>query len=151
MSAEVTRRSTLTAAVVAVVGIIGGFIYGRNSDAAKAVVTGAGEYTHPSGNGGTTSPPAPTLIAPLDKVPSGGGLITEGLVLTRAADDTVKAFSSKCTHLGCTVNRVNSGKIFCPCHGSVFNATTGAVVQGPAGSPLPSVPVTVKNGGIYTP
>jgi len=148
MSTSVTRRSTLTAAAVAVAGLVGGFIYGRNSDAAKPVVSGNGEYTRPSGSGGSTSS-APTLIAPLDQVPTGGGLITDGLVLTRSSGDTVKAFSSKCTHLGCTVNRVNSGKIFCPCHGSVFDASTGAVVQGPAGSPLPSVPVTVMNGGIY--
>jgi Rieske Fe-S protein len=61
----------------------------------------------------------------------------------------VHAFSSTCTHLGCTVNKVTKGKIYCPCHGSVFSAQSGAVEQGPATRPLPAVQVTVRNGMVY--
>lgn len=155
MSATVTRRSALTAAGAVLAGVVGGVIYGRHSDARKAAATSSGYYgygpTASAASTGSTGPGGPgrKSIAPLAKVPAGGGLITSGLVLVRAGD-SVKAFSSTCTHLGCTVNRVSDGKIFCPCHGSVFNAATGAVVQGPASKPLPEVQVTVRNGEVFT-
>jgi Rieske Fe-S protein len=146
MSANVTRRSALTAASALAVGVVAGFAYGRNNDARKSPSTGGYGY---GGSNGGSSGGAAQPIAALAKVPDGGGLITSGVVLTRSGD-AVQAFSSKCTHLGCTVNKVSDGKIFCPCHGSVFNAATGAVIQGPASSPLPSVPVTVRGGEVYT-
>jgi len=45
------------------------------------------------------------------------------------------AFSSRCTHLGCTVRRTNEG-FFCPCHGARFDGQ-GSVIAGPAREPLP--------------
>jgi cytochrome b6-f complex iron-sulfur subunit len=45
------------------------------------------------------------------------------------------AFSSRCTHLGCTVRRTAEG-FFCPCHGARYGPR-GEVVSGPARSPLP--------------
>jgi len=139
----VTRRSALTATAVAAVGGVIGFVWGRSSDAAKTTGAAGGGYgAAPSGGGGKK------LVA-LDRVPDGGGVITSGVVVVRAGSD-VHAFSSRCTHLGCTVNSVSKGKIFCPCHGSVFDARTGAVVQSPATSPLPKVSVTVKDGQVWT-
>jgi nitrite reductase/ring-hydroxylating ferredoxin subunit len=146
MTATVTRRSALTAAGALAIGLVAGFAYGRNSDARNRP-SSAGGYGY--GGGGGSSGGAPKPLAELATVPDGGGLITSGVVLTRTGG-AVKAFSSTCTHLGCTVNKVSDGKIFCPCHGSVFNAATGAVVQGPASSPLPPVPVTVRGGEVYT-
>jgi Rieske Fe-S protein len=142
VSAAVSRRSALTAAAVVVAGGVIGFVYGRNSDAAKSPSRSAGQ-PYGGAASGTRKP-----LADLATVPSGGGLITSGVVLTREAGG-VHAFSSTCTHLGCTVNRVADGKIFCPCHGSVFNARTGAVEQGPATQPLPPVAITVESGVIY--
>lgn len=146
MTGPVTRRSTLAGAAALAVGLIAGFAYGRNSDARKSPSPGGG-YGYGGGSASTGGAPKP--LAALAKVPDGGGLITSGVVLTRSGS-TVRAFSSTCTHLGCTVNKVSAGKIFCPCHGSVFDAATGAVVQGPASSPLPAVPVTVRGGEVYT-
>ena len=59
------------------------------------------------------------------------------------------AFSRVCTHLGCTVNTPTGEVMGCPCHGSVFNAQTGAVVQGPAGRPLTSIKLESRSDGIY--
>lgn len=136
----VTRRSALTAAAVAAVGGVIGFAWGRSSDAAKPGGRKGGGYGATSGG--------KKLVA-LDRVPDGGGVITSGVVVVREGAD-VHAFSATCTHLGCTVNSVSKGKIFCPCHGSVFDARTGAVLQSPATSPLPKVAVTVKGGQVWT-
>ncbi|MBI5543706.1 MAG: Rieske (2Fe-2S) protein [Deltaproteobacteria bacterium] len=45
------------------------------------------------------------------------------------------AFSSKCTHLGCTVQRTAEG-FACPCHGAKYDAL-GRVLAGPARRALP--------------
>jgi Rieske Fe-S protein len=81
-------------------------------------------------------------------VPVGGGLVVGGVVIT-GNQQVVFAFSSTCTHQGCKVDTVQNGRIQCPCHGSAFSATTGAVVQGPATRALTPVPVIVGNGNVY--
>jgi thiosulfate dehydrogenase [quinone] large subunit len=61
-----------------------------------------------------------------------------------------RAFSAICTHAGCTVSFVQSVEQFqCPCHGSIYSAVTGDVIQGPAPSPLPSIGVEVSGGDLY--
>ena len=45
------------------------------------------------------------------------------------------AMSAVCTHLGCTVGKLEWG-YQCPCHGSRFD-TGGRVLRGPAPKPLP--------------
>jgi nitrite reductase/ring-hydroxylating ferredoxin subunit len=44
------------------------------------------------------------------------------------------AFSDVCTHLGCSLSEgeLEGPKVTCPCHGSEFDITTGAVLHGPA-------------------
>ena len=60
------------------------------------------------------------------------------------------AFSKICTHAGCTVNFSPGQDIFaCPCHGSVFDAKTGAVLQGPAVTPLPKFTLRERQGKLY--
>jgi Rieske Fe-S protein len=56
-------------------------------------------------------------------------------------------FSAICTHEGCTVLR-SGNRLDCPCHGSVFDALTGAVLNGPAAEPLPRIPVRVTGGKV---
>jgi len=58
------------------------------------------------------------------------------------------AYSAVCTHAGCTVAYKNA-QLACPCHGSIFDPANGAeVVSGPAQTPLPEIPVEVRNGEV---
>lgn len=62
----------------------------------------------------------------------------------------VVAYSAICTHLGCSVlaNLTEEGLIACPCHGSFFDPDEDAAVRGgPAGRPLPSLPIQVNDDG----
>jgi Rieske Fe-S protein len=58
------------------------------------------------------------------------------------------AYSAVCTHAGCTV-AYKDGQLACPCHGSLFDAANGAaVISGPAQTPLPEIPIDVRDGQI---
>ena len=60
----------------------------------------------------------------------------------------VTAHSTVCTHMGCSVGAAGK-QLDCPCHGSVFDAQTGAVVNGPAQTPLQSYQVAQVGNEIY--
>ncbi|HEY3763756.1 MAG TPA: TQO small subunit DoxD [Gaiellales bacterium] len=69
-------------------------------------------------------------------------------ILIRHGDGSLAAFSAVCTHAGCQVG-YGSGVIACPCHGSEFSASTGAVLRGPAVTPLATKRVVERSGSIY--
>ena len=80
----------------------------------------------------------------------GGAVIANNVIVIKYDANTYYAFSAICTHQGCTVAYNSSQFQFaCPCHGGVFNATTGAVVSGPPPSALTKYTVA-KNGNILT-
>ncbi len=87
------------------------------------------------------------VVVPLSEVPAGGAyeVSIDGrrVVVSRPGEDTVVAFSARCTHQGCTVRATEEGLV-CPCHGSVFDPADGAAVHGPATEPLAPVGVTVR-------
>ena len=59
-------------------------------------------------------------------------------------------YSKICTHAGCPVGlyRAAAGELLCPCHQSTFNVYDhAAVVSGPAGHPLPQLPIDVDDEG----
>jgi Rieske Fe-S protein len=124
---------------------------------AAGIVVAREEWLHPgasaAGANGYGAPAAASgvALAPLSAVPAGGGIVlaSKGVVLTRSSSGAVHGFSSVCTHQGCTVATVADGTIDCPCHGSRFNAQTGAVVRGPATIALPAVAVAVRGGEVF--
>ena len=141
---ELTRRSALSGAAIVVVGGAGGYAITRNTKAAKAKkgTTAANAY-------GADTTQTGKLLAAVDDIPDGGGKVIGDVVLTRSGA-TVHAFSAVCTHQGCLVDKVSDGQIECPCHGSRFDASTGAVTSSPASKPLPSINVVVREGKVYT-
>lgn len=70
----------------------------------------------------------------------------EQAVLLRLEGGEFAAYSAICTHQQCIVTyQPESGKLACPCHGSVFDPVNGAeVLNGPATRPLPEIPVRVE-------
>ena len=112
----------------------------ESSSAPAASGSGAG-----SGGGGGAA-----VLAKTSDVPVGGGTILtdKKIVITQPKSGTFHAFTAVCTHAGCTVGSVSSGTINCPCHGSRFNVNTGAVVNGPAASPLAPVNIKVQGTSI---
>jgi Rieske Fe-S protein len=91
-----------------------------------------------------------TVLGTATQVPVGGGKVFTAakVVVTQPVKGQYKAFSAICTHVGCLCDAVASGTINCPCHGSRFSIRDGAVVAGPATSPLPARTVAVSDGKI---
>jgi cytochrome b6-f complex iron-sulfur subunit len=76
-----------------------------------------------------------------------GGFVFIGsanVIAINVDGNVIRAFSSACTHEGFPVNAFSGGHMICSAHGSRFN-TSGAVVQGPAASPLTEYSVS-RNG-----
>jgi Rieske Fe-S protein len=99
---------------------------------------------------GAAAAPARTPLGSAKQVPVGGGVAFTAakVVVTQPEKGTFKAFSAVCTHVGCICNKVADGTIDCPCHGSKFKISDGAVVAGPAPSPLPPRKIAITDGKI---
>ena len=100
----------------------------------------------PSASGGTAAPAA-KAIAKTSDVLVGSGVIVGEVVVTQPSAGVFKGLSAKCTHKGCTVDKVADGTIDCPCHGSKFNLD-GTVANGPAQEPLAVENITVQGDSI---
>ena len=95
-----------------------------------------------------SSAPDEPVITDLATLREGGAVAfetTDGKAILVMVGDEVVAFSSVCTHQGCTVAYDAEEEVLaCPCHGSKFDPADGAkVVAGPAETPLPTVDVVV--------
>ena len=73
-----------------------------------------------------------------------------GIVIRQSASHFV-TFDAVCPHAGCTVGySAASNLIVCPCHGSEFDASTGALIAGPAPTGLRPIQITeASNGELY--
>ena len=106
---------------------------------------------------GTGHAPSGTSIGASSTVPVGGSAsFTDpstgdpSLVIQQTAGHFV-AFDAVCPHAGCTVAYARSSKLIaCPCHGSEFNAKTGALIRGPATAGLTPIKIAAgPNGDLY--
>lgn len=116
--------------------------------ASSAAAGGGSSPSASSGSGGSGG----GALAQTSEVPVDGGKIVTadgGTVITQPAAGTFKAFTAVCTHMQCTVGSVSNNQIMCPCHGSIYSAKDGSVIQGPAPSPLAAKQITVSGGQIF--
>jgi len=129
---QLTRRGVLA---IGAVGLTAG------------TLAACSQATSPGGSSGGGSAGGP--LAKLSDIKIGEAIAATGpdgakIIIARPTQHTVAAFSAICTHQGCAVVPAGN-QLDCPCHGSTYNATTGAVIIGPAPRPLP--PVAVKLSG----
>ena len=159
---EVVLKGTVTAMAASAGAVLAGAAAGlgrlaggtkntsRTAPLSPSQSAAAPSPTATSGSGG--SHPAGTAIGPAKSVPVGGAAsFTDpasgdpAIVIQPKADKFV-AFDAVCPHAGCTVEYDQSAAIMvCPCHGSQFNAATGAVETGPA--PTGLNPIAIAKGG----
>jgi len=104
------------------------------------------------GAGGSSLPPG-TVLAKVADVPVGGSISAtasgKDVLIARPTASDVVAFSAVCTHMGCIVDPAGN-EFHCPCHGSRYDAATGAVKSGPAPTALPAIAVHVVAGDIVS-
>ncbi|MFF4551568.1 Rieske (2Fe-2S) protein [Streptomyces sp. NPDC001422] len=120
--------------------------------AALTPVAGLGLAACSGGGGGgaPATPTAPVVLGAESEVDKGGAELyqDQNVVVSRAEDGSLTAFSSICTHAGCAINKLDGTTLVCPCHGSEFDARTGKVLRAPATEPLNPLSVEAKNGKI---
>jgi Rieske Fe-S protein len=154
---DLTRRTVLT---LGSVGAVGGALTlaGCAPDAADDTASPTASPTPSVPDEATPSPSAapdaPALgedIAALADVPVGGSIDAEingePALIAQPTAGQVVAFSAICTHQQCVVAAAGN-EFHCPCHGSMFDAATGDVLQGPALEPLSAISVAVSGDRI---
>jgi len=140
------RRTTVGNKTFECVNSNGARVWKRVSDTAKPTTT--------------TQPAAPSTseVKVLDSSALAVGksenvVVTSGgrnfaVVVTRTSAGVV-AFNRACTHQGTLVTVNSANQLYCISHGSLFNLTTGAVIEGPASRALTQYTVTERSGAIY--
>lgn len=97
----------------------------------------------------------PTAIVALDEVEVGASYTfdyptpRDPAILVRPDEETLLAFSQKCTHLGCVVFWSKANEHFeCPCHEGMFDLE-GRPVSGPPDRPLTRIDLEVRDGIVW--
>ena len=112
--------------------------------------------TQPTGstNNNTTKPVDFTIIItanPYTSLNTAGGFYidkTNNIIIARTLTNEFIAVSSLCTHQQVTIDfEPSNNKFSCSAHGSVFS-TTGAVLTGPAASPLKQYKTTLTGNSL---
>jgi Rieske Fe-S protein len=138
---------------VAALAACGGSTTPPTTGAAPSTTSGSASESSGSGGSGASGAGAPSgTPVKTAEIPVGGGVINDSalFVVTQPSAGQFKAFSAICTHQGCEVTQVQNGKIVCPCHGSMFDISTGAPTpSSQARSPLPAKTTTVSGDSVY--
>ncbi|MFE7527505.1 ubiquinol-cytochrome c reductase iron-sulfur subunit [Kitasatospora sp. NPDC057542] len=168
---HVKRRAVVDGGIAAVAiggaGLLTGSLtrtFGRDRSAAAkepaapvsaAPVSAAPVSAAPVSGAPVSEAPALAPAVPAASVPVGGSaqvkdpVTGDAVYIVQPKAGQYCAFSAVCTHTGCAVDAPKDGRLYCPCHGSRFDAATGAVINGPAVKPLPRYAVS-KNGDQLT-
>ncbi len=144
------RRAVLRAAGLVGAGGVG-----------AAALAACGGSTNAASSGGAAGPAAGSssgkagggISVPVADVPVGGGKAfpdaSPPYVVTQPSAGQFKAFDGTCTHQGCPVTKVQNGHIECPCHGSMFDLSTGAPTStSQAKKPLTAKTATVNGSSV---
>ncbi|WP_026378283.1 Rieske (2Fe-2S) protein [Agromyces italicus] len=154
---DLTRRAVLT---IGSVGAVGSALTLAACAADDSGGSASPSIDPPSDEDPTATtgpePDAPALgddVGALADVPVGGSIDAtidgEPALIAQPTSGQVVAFSAICTHQQCVVAAAGE-EFHCPCHGSIYEAATGEVVQGPAIDPLTPIPVAVSGDRIVT-
>jgi thiosulfate dehydrogenase [quinone] large subunit len=170
---EVVLKWTVTGIAAAAGLVLGGVVagVGRLAGGTKSnpgtalpsltesasAATAAATPSASGSSGSQGSHPAGTAIALAKNVPVGGSASFtdpssgDPSLVIQATAGKFLAFDAVCPHAGCTVAYDQSARVIaCPCHGSQFNAATGAVEQGPATTGLKPITISAgSNGQLY--
>lgn len=155
--AQENRRNFLWGMVAGGLGMLGITLAGRvihlgGDDSGTSTLppgstsnSGSTQTTPSSGSSNAIAQASqvPTNSAVTFTIPSNG----DPGVLVHLKNGKFACFDATCTHAGCPVSfDSGSGLLICPCHGAEFDpSNNAAVVNGPAQSPLTSVPINVNN------
>jgi Rieske Fe-S protein len=95
----------------------------------------------------------PTKVSTLSEIPVGGSTTAMlgqiPIILEQPTAGTVIGFSAVCTHMGCIVQAALEVHQFqCPCHGSIYDSNTGAVINGPTILPLRKLKVSLQGDSV---
>lgn len=98
----------------------------------------------------------PRPVVALDDVPEDSAHLfnyptdDDPAILVHLPGGELRAFSQKCTHLGCVVFfQQGTEELECPCHEGFFDAESGEVLSGPPQRPLGRIDVEVRDGVVW--
>lgn len=152
MTSALNRRHVIGGATAAAIGLPVLAACGNDDPGTASDPASSPSDSSSSSDGGSESSTqgAAEAVAATSDVPVGGCAVfaDQKLVVTQPSEGDFKAFSSVCSHQGCTVSASTDGVIPCACHGSEFSIEDGSVLQGPATSPLAEVAITVDGDSI---
>lgn len=162
----VDRRSmVLGSAAAAALGTSALILGGAVAEAGRLIGGAPAPKRSPqlSGQGSTSTTTTPgqksagTLLGPAKDVPVGQAATftipssgDPGIVLQPSSGQYV-AYDAVCPHAGCQVGYYAANQMLvCPCHGSQFQVSTGAVLNGPAPHGLTALKITKgSDGNLY--
>ncbi len=155
--AQENRRNFLWGLVAGGLGMLGITLAGRvihlGGDDSGTSTLPSGSTSNSGSTQTTPSSGSSNAIAQASQVPTNSAVTFtipsngDPGVLVHLKNGKFACFDATCTHAGCPVSfDSGSGLLICPCHGAEFDpSNNAAVVNGPAQSPLTSVPINVNN------